>query len=130
MITPEQIQMILSQGQENPELQRLHRQMQMVQGLRERAMQGTPNPTAGGRVLPNWSNVLANVGGAYMGSKAEPTINAGIGQINQQGVDARKQYLQILMNALRQQQSPQPAPPVPMAPQPGEPGPGMGLENY
>lgn len=136
-LTPEDYQTILQAGTPNPEREQLARQQILAQGLRERAMLQSPQqPMAGGRVLPNWSNVASNLFGAYRAHQAMPEINAGMQRFNQQDIDARKQYLQILMRALRQgqvqgtgPQAPNPAAAQPGA-VPGEPGPGTGNMNY
>jgi hypothetical protein len=123
-MTPEQIQAILAAGGDDPEAAGLQRQQAMADTMRQRAVGGTgPDKMAGGLVVPNWAQAAGNFGQGMMAQKQQPGIDAGMQRVGQRNVDARKQYLDILMQGLRSRQ------PAPMQMSESAMGPG-GPANY
>lgn len=101
-MTPEQIQAILAAGGDDPEANTLQRQQTMADTMRQKAMSGGgPQKMAGNLILPNWADAAANFGQGMMANKMQPGIDQGMQRVAQRGVDARKQYLDILMQGLR-----------------------------
>jgi hypothetical protein len=113
-LTPEMIQAILASGGHDSQREDMMRRQAVIDKLRMNAMTPAQNQVVAGRVMPNWGSSVANLAGAYMAKQQQPEVNTGMEQVQQRQVDARKQYMQALMEALRRRQSP--------APQPGMPG--------
>ena len=101
-MTPEQIQAILAAGGDDPEAAGLQRQQAMADQMRQRAMSGGgQQKMAGSLVLPNWAEAAGNFGQGMIANKMQPGIDQGMQKVGQRSVDARKQYLDILMQGLR-----------------------------
>lgn len=101
-MTPEQIQAILAAGGDDPEAAGLQRQQSMVDMMRQKAMSGGgPQQMAGNLIVPNWAQSVGNFGQGMLANKMQPGIDQGMQRVDQRNVDARKQYLDILMQGLR-----------------------------
>lgn len=101
-MTPEQIQAILAAGGDDPEAAGLQRQQALADTMRQRAMSGGgPQKMAGNLILPNWAEAASNFGQGMIANKMQPGIDQGMRGVNQRNVDARKQYLEAIMQGLR-----------------------------
>lgn len=115
-LPPELIQQILMAGQQTPEDMQAQRKQAMIDRLREGAMAPNQNQVAGGRVIPNWSDNIPKLMGAYLAKKGQPEVDAVAEKGFNRGMQARTGYFGQLSNALRRP-LPQQPPPAMMSPQ-------------
>jgi hypothetical protein len=110
-LDPQTIQAILSANQNDPRLQVLTRQQALASQMRNRGMSPTDPIQAGRRVLPNYGGIASGLMQGLAASKMQPGIDAGMKQVNVDHTNARKQYLEALMNSMRRQAPPSMSPP-------------------
>lgn len=113
MMDPNVIQQVLNAGQFDPALEQARRKQATIDRLRERAMSSPSTQMAGRIALPNWGQNIANVVGGYQANRMQPGVDAAMQQASGRTVDARKQYLDALMMALRRPYPQQTAPVLP-----------------
>lgn len=100
-LSPALIQAILNTGGYDAQKEDLTRRQAIADRLRTQSMTPAPTQSVGGRVLPNWGQALGNIVNAYTANKMQPGINTGMEQVQARNVDARKQYFDALIGALR-----------------------------
>mgnify|MGYP003405401912 FL=1 len=104
-LTPEEIQMIIAAGENDPELAKVKRQQAMIDQLRNKSQQTPQTQMAGQIALPNWGQQIGNAVSGFRAEQMQPGVDSTMKGVTDRTVAARQAFLKRLTESLRRDAS-------------------------